>query len=325
MRLASRSSARDRRRSGLVTMGFSNRMAFVVPTKDRPEDLRRMLKSVATQSCLPHEIIVVDGGDRRVDNVGREFPELGIRYLRVYPPSLSRQRNAGMDAVHPSMTLAGYVDDDLVFEPGSIEAMLTFWEHASRDVGGATFNIVNMTPRRTFWIQKLFLLSSGCQGQFLRSGFETPLWPMRETAYVRWLCGGATIWRREITAQVPYDEWFEGTGFLEDVDFSYRVGHRYRLAIVGNSRVQHLTYPIRRDRNYLLGKWQSINRMYFVRKHGEFSLPLCYWALTGQILFHVLLGVGKGDTGLLARARGNCVGLARVLQGRLDRIGGILK
>jgi glycosyltransferase involved in cell wall biosynthesis len=306
-------------------MGFAHRMSFVVPTKDRPADLRRMLRSVESQTCVPDEVILVDGGDRTVADVPGEFPNLRIRYLRVYPPSLSRQRNAGMDAVDASMTLAGYIDDDIVFEPGAIEAMLAFWEHAPHDVGGATFNIVNMLPRRIFWLQKVFLLSSAERGQFLRSGFETPLWPIDRTIWPRWLCGGATIWRRSITKEVPYDEWFEGTGYLEDVDFSYRVSQRYRLAIVGDARLQHLTYPIRKDRNYLFGKWQSINRMYFVRKNPEFSRLLCYWALFGQVAFHVMLGVGTRDTGFLARARGNCAGLAQLLSGRMERIGGILK
>lgn len=306
-------------------MGFSHHLAFVVPTRNRPADLRRMLRSVESQSALPEEVILVDGGEQTVEDVAAEFPRLNVRYLRVYPPSLSRQRNAGMEAVHPSMTLAGYIDDDIVFEPGAIEAMLTFWEKAGPDVGGTAFNIVNMKPRRIFLIQRMFLLSSMRQGGFLRSGFETPLWPVSETTWTRWLCGGATIWRRDITREIPYDEWFEGTGYLEDVDFSYRVSQRYGLAIVGDARLHHLTYPIRPDRNYLLGKWQSINRMYFVRKNREFSRLACYWALVGQGLFHVMLGVGTRDSGLLSRARGNVVGLVQVLAGRLERIGGILK
>src|SRR3954466_11660720 len=104
-------------------MGFSNRLAFVVPTRNRPADLRRMLKSVEAQSITPDEVILVDGGDPglTVQDVPAEFPNLHVRYLRVYPPGLSKQRNAGMDAVTPGMTLAGYIDDDIVFEPGAIE------------------------------------------------------------------------------------------------------------------------------------------------------------------------------------------------------------
>ncbi len=33
---------------------FKNKLTFVVPTKDRPKELRRMLQSLAAQTCLPH-------------------------------------------------------------------------------------------------------------------------------------------------------------------------------------------------------------------------------------------------------------------------------
>ena len=95
-------------------MGFSHRLAFVVPTRNRPADLRRMLRSVEAQSTVADEIILVDGGDpgQTVADVPAEFPGLALRYLRIYPPGLSKQRNAGMDAVSSDMTLAGYIDDD---------------------------------------------------------------------------------------------------------------------------------------------------------------------------------------------------------------------
>jgi len=61
---------------------FTNKLSFVVPTKDRPDELRRLLASLAAQSALPAEVIVVDGsGD----------------------PVRGSQRNAGLS---PSATCA---------------------------------------------------------------------------------------------------------------------------------------------------------------------------------------------------------------------------
>jgi glycosyltransferase involved in cell wall biosynthesis len=124
----------------------SHRFAFVVPTRNRPDDLRKMLQSVESQSVHPEQIIIVDGGEDRVEDVVDEFPVLNLEYVRVIPPSLSKQRNAGMQRLHRSITLAGYLDDDLFLEDGAMEAMLSFWESVSEDVGGAAFNIV--TDRR---------------------------------------------------------------------------------------------------------------------------------------------------------------------------------
>ncbi len=306
-------------------MAFKNKVAIVVPTRNRPSDLRRMLGSVAGQSCLPDQMIIVDGGEQTVEEVANAFPNLNVRYLRVYPPSLSKQRNAGMETVDPSITLAGYMDDDLVLEPGSMEAMLNFWETASGDVGGARFNIVNEQPPRSVWIKSLFLASRPEKGTVLPSGYTTPIGPINENLQVRWLSGGVTLWRSEVIKEFGYDEWFEGTGYLEDLDYSYNVGKKYKLVAVADARVQHLSYPIRKNMNYLLGKWQVTNRMYFVKKYPDLSVSLCYFAVCGQMVFNLAKSAAERDSVGLRRALGNLVGLFRVSTGKIDRMGGILK
>ena len=305
--------------------GFTDKIGIVVPTKDRPRDLRRMLGSIASQSYLPDQIIIVDGGDETVEDVVEEFPALNIHYVRVYPPSLSRQRNAGMEAIDPSMTVAGYLDDDLVLEPGAMEAMLSFLQEAAPDIGGARFNIITDPLPRGSWLKSLFFIESRNRGTVLRSGHPTMIGPVDENRYVRWSSGGVTLWRRQVIEEFSYDEWFEGTGFLEDVDYSYTVGKKYKLVVVAGAKVQHLSYPVRKDRNYLLGKWQAINRMYFVKKNPELSVSLFYWAMLGQLAINLGKGVIDLDTAGLRRARGNLVGLFRVATGRLERIGGVLK
>jgi len=306
-------------------LGFANKIAFVVPTKDRPDDLRRMLTSVQCQSVNPDQIIVVDGSEDPIRNIIKEFPKLNINYVRVYPPSLAKQRNAGVAAADPSMTVIGYLDDDLVLEAGAVEAMFAFWEKAAEDVGGARFNIINEEPPRIIWLKSLFLLDSKKRGEVLSSGYHTSIGRVTENRYVRWLSGGVTVWRREVIKNFAYDEWYQGTGYLEDVDYSYTVGKKYKLVVVADACVQHLSYPLRKDRNYVLGKWQAVNRVYFVKKQGDFRLPACYWSMLGEFLLNLATGIGKIDTGRLSRAWGNLVGLAYVAQGRIERLDGMLK
>jgi len=304
---------------------FSNRIAFVVPTKDRPDDLRRMLTSLQVQSVHPDQVIVVDGSENPIKDTLKEFPKLNIQYSRVYPPSLSRQRNVGIAAIEPGVTLAGHLDDDLVFKPGAMEAMLSFWESAPDDVGGARFNIITDDLPRIIWIKSLFLLESRKRGKVLRSGYQTAIGRVKNNMHVRWLSGGVTVWRRQVIEEFSYDEWFEGTGYLEDVDYSYRVGEKYKLAVVADAHVEHLTYPVLRDKNYLLGKWQAINRTYFVKKHKNLSLPLCYWSMIGELLLNCFTAFWRRDVGRLRRALGNCVGLLMVTTGPIPKIDGFFK
>jgi len=115
---------------------MSVKIAYVVPTKDRPDDLHVLFKSLQKQTKQPDQIIIVDGSDPDIKYVCDDYLDLDITYVREFPPSLARQRNAGMAALNDEITVAGYLDDDLELEPDATEKMISFWENAEDDVGG---------------------------------------------------------------------------------------------------------------------------------------------------------------------------------------------
>lgn len=59
-----------------------NKIAVIVATKDRPGELRTMLKSLSVQSHLPEQVVIVDSGAEPDDVVAKEFPALPITYIR---------------------------------------------------------------------------------------------------------------------------------------------------------------------------------------------------------------------------------------------------
>jgi hypothetical protein len=74
-----------------------------------------------------------------------------------------------------------------------------------------------------------------------------------------------------------------------------------------------------------LGEWQAINRLYFVKKHVELSVPLCYWASVGHVVLNLVQALRHRDAGYVVRAWGNGIGLIKCLGGHLDQLGGYLK
>lgn len=286
-----------------------------------------MLKSLAEQSVRPDQCIVVDASKVPDERIVAEFPLLKIEHVRLVPPSLSAQRNAGMRRLRPDITLAGYLDDDLVLLPGSLEAMLAFWRTAGPDVGGARFKIVDAErpPVLVRRLRQLMAMDSDRVGRVLPSGFTSSIDLADENVYVDWLSGGATVWRREVTEHFPYDEWFIGTGYMEDIDYSYRVAQMYRLAVVAAARVLHLSPPVRSDRNLILGQWEVINRLYFVRKHRTLSVTACWYALGWQFAIHLLKLAVVRDRASWDRVMGNLLGARAALAGRLEQRYGILK
>jgi glycosyltransferase involved in cell wall biosynthesis len=304
-----------------------HKIAFVVPTKDRPEDLRKLLFSISSQTRKPDQLIIVDGSNPDIRHVLEEFQELEADYVRIYPPSLSKQRNAGMRHLKPEITLAGYLDDDIVLEPSAINVMLEFWSDASANTGGAAFNITNAPPANWLFLKKLLLIDSPHPGRMLSSGFPSTIGFQTANIETDWLYGGATVWRREIINHHDYDEWFLGTGFMEDVDFSFTVHRKNRLIVVAGARLAHYSYPVRPEREALLGKWQIVNRMYLVRKHRDYGLSVtAAWLANTSIAFlNAANGVFRMQSNYWSRAKGNVSGVLSEILGKHGPSGGHLK
>lgn len=300
---------------------FKNKIAYIVPTKDHPEDLRKLLISVREQTSRPEQFIIVDGGDREVKDLLDDFKDLQIDYCRVRPPGLTRQRNAGKKLLRPEITLAGYLDDDIVMEKDANERMLEYFENVSPDHGGASFYITNNPVIRQNLLKRIFLLDDGRKGVILGSGMNSTAYSLEADLYVEWLCGGATVWRREILDSLTYDENYRGYGHFDDLDFSCRIGQEYRLKVLANARVAHYYTPIRMERNYAYGVLDVVNRFYFVRKFpGRFSVVQCLWATIGMTMLYFLLFLKKRDKGLLLRCGGFIAGIYKVCTGSQDTI-----
>ncbi|MBT5399054.1 glycosyltransferase family 2 protein, partial [bacterium] len=108
----------------------TEKISFIIPTMDRELDLHILLSSIVKQTHHPDQIIIVDGSFVEIKHIIKEFPSLNIDYMRVFPPSLAKQKNAGVKKVKDNITLVGYLDDDLELYPDSVEKMLSFWKGA---------------------------------------------------------------------------------------------------------------------------------------------------------------------------------------------------
>lgn len=291
---------------------YKNRLAIVIATKDRPTQLRRVLTSIKDQSVQPQQVVIVDGGDEPIETVTREFLDLPISYTIVRPPGLTKQKNAGVSATDLDINLVGFIDDDMVFEDDAIAAMLDFWETAPQEMGGAGFNLPDFENTNS-WIksipQRLFFIDNHEFGRVHRSGFNTTIWNADADRRVQWLGGGYTIWRRQIFQHLQFDEWFTGSGLWEDVRFSHQVGKRYKLAIVAKAKAIHIDAPITTDRQFMLGKTQIINWIYFVKSDPDLWLLMCIWACIGRTGINFFKGVLRLNPGYLLRSIGNITGL----------------
>jgi len=297
-------------------MAIEHKIAFVVATKDRPEELRQLWRSLLAQSRVPDEVVIVDASVRPSSLDVRESSPPVLRWIRTGFASATRQRNLGLDAVNPAMSLIGFLDDDAVLEANAVEEMLCFWATVGPDVGGAAFNMVNHPPldwpflKRTRLAASLGLYSSRA-GAVTASGFQTMIGSVAATEWTDWLSSSASVWRREVFAKFRFDEWFGGYSYLEDLDFSYRVGQTAKLAVVAPARYLHLPAAGGRGGGYVFGVREVLNRTYFVKKHAELSLGKCRVAIVLRLLMSLTIAIHERKAYYAARAFGNAVGLVR--------------
>ncbi len=297
---------------------IEHKIAFIVATKDRPTDLRRMLGSLEAQSYCPDQVIIVDGGTQLVDKVVKEFTTMPITYVRCVPPSATRQRNRGLTSINSEITLIGFLDDDIVLEPDALQKMVEFWEKSPENVGGAAFNMVNHPQLYGTWLKSLPLteklgLYSKESGKVLPSGFHTMIGYVPETNFVQWLPTTAVTWCRKIFEEFQFDEWFDGYSYLEDLDFSYQVVKKYQLVVVADAHYYHYPSSTGRDNGYIFGKREVKNRIHFIRKHQEFSPAKCYLALITRMCISLSLAIREREASYCKRSLGNVMGMAQVL------------
>lgn len=114
-------------------------VSIVVPTCDRPGDLRRCLASlVAQETSHDVEIIVVDNrpSSSQTRDIAREFPS--VRLVAESRPGLSYARNAGIAAARGDIVVA--TDDDVTAPPDWIDRLVA--PFARREVMAVTGNVL---------------------------------------------------------------------------------------------------------------------------------------------------------------------------------------
>ncbi|MCX5727188.1 MAG: glycosyltransferase, partial [Candidatus Saganbacteria bacterium] len=290
------------------------KLAVIVPTKNRPGEIRRLLENVRKQEFQPEQIIIVDGGGIPLDGLLAGFKELRIDYVRM-PTSLTEARNLGIRRLKPDITHVGFLDDDIVFDPGCLKSMRDFWENAPAEVGGMGFNISNIAPLEHFnSLKAMFCLSDRRPGALLRSGYETFYSCLQQDIRVDWLFGGAAVWRKEVLEEFKFDEWYKGYAFMEYMDFSYRVSRKKSLVIAAGVKVRHLHAPGERVNGYTFGRMQILNRYYFVKKNPEFSVILFLWASTGRALGIFLIALLYRKKIFLSKFAGNLIGIGEIIK-----------
>jgi glycosyltransferase involved in cell wall biosynthesis len=293
------------------------KIALIIPTIGRTDDLRKMLQSLAAQTCLPDQVVIIDEAGEATP-LAREFTTLNIMAATFPRGSASAKRNRAIQCVPREIELLGFMDDDIVLEPEALATIREFWGSSAPGLGGVSCNLANHPPvfasrwKSTRLASRLALYDAR-GGVVMRSGFQTLLGCVEQNQEVQWLPSTAVVYHRQVLAEHRFDEWYEGYSYLEDLDFSYSIGRKYKLMVLAAARFRHYPSPIGRTDPYLFGKKEVLNRLHFVRKRAELSTAACARALAVRAVMSVMLGITKLDGSFFRRVGGNIAAVFSIL------------
>lgn len=293
-------------------------ITIIICTKDRPKEIVDILETVRIQKRIPNKLIIVDGSDIPVKEQVDLFGDLPIEYTTCRPPSLPKQRNVGISMLTDSDEWVGFLDDDLLLNESTfleIENVIKTRQN-SENLGGVGITNLNAPDIGKSFIRDLFYLDDFRGGVFTKSGCASVFRRSDDDQKVEWLSGGVSFWRKDILQTYKFDEWFDGIGYLEDVDFSYRVSRDYNLYLSSKATCTHESHDIAKEKLVKFGIWQLTSWWYFTRKVDDFKTLSVLWSMFGLFLNNLIMGILKPGSHRIRKAFGNFKGFFIILNGK---------
>lgn len=253
------------------------KLSLVVPTMNRAHDLALLLKSLAVQSRPPDEVVIVDQSNNDATRVIVDhFIKLekdsttSVLYVRAEEKSLVKARNRGVR--ESSGDIICFLDDDVILYTDYFERIMFYFQY--EDVGGVSGTaIVRERARGVKWeirklLMKVFLISD-YRGNLTLSTFGYSIFEreISETTTVQLLPGCTMCFRRELLLKNISDDWFQGYGYREDVDLSWRISQQAKLLMVPDARYIHNQSPVNRLDALRLQKMERTAYRYLATKY----------------------------------------------------------
>jgi GT2 family glycosyltransferase len=207
----------------------------VLITKDRPARAEAMLYQMTAQSRRPVRMVIVDASNPPLELDEERVAsarDAGIDLVVIHvAPSMTAQRNRGVDLVQTQVTLM--LDDDVVLDAHYMERLLERWAARGLDaLGGAVganrpggHDLRRFSPAERLIRRLFFLHDIAPRGRttLRRSGKVRQVLEPREDVLVPVFGNGAVAYRTDLLRKYRFDEQFTGYVYGEDLDVSIRL------------------------------------------------------------------------------------------------------
>lgn len=250
-------------------------VSVVIATRDRPVFLKRTLLSLAQQSLVPTEVVVVDGSsDATSQSVceSNQFPFTMV-FIKASQSGAASQRMEGMQHAH--FDTIWFCDDDIVLAPLCTERLWGAFEAYPR-AGAVSAMISNQRYTKPGTLTKfMYRIMDGRVRETYAGLVIGPAWnllpedepSMPEYVLCEWLNTTCTLYRKSAFPSPVFDHFFTGYSLMEDVAVSSIIGRTHLLLNARTARIFHDSQQGSHKKNIrLVSEMALVNRYYVMTR-----------------------------------------------------------
>lgn len=251
---------------------INSKVNILIATRNRAEDLKRMLDSLITQTNNNFSVTIVDSSDKGVNEVkyvvDKFSKRLDIQYVHSIKRGSCTQRNLGISLIEDNYILIS--DDDCIYE---VDAISQIYKYIEVHPQIALFGLNIFEERGKFYLLsgliKQFFGTSNISNNYIvrRNGINAMGNNSNEQLAIEWLpsCSlvlvKSNIRHKDLINFNLEFERFSGYASAEDVYLTHNLYlHGYKLGLAKQAKVKHVPSKRARDNEEIMIQVRTYNR-----------------------------------------------------------------
>jgi glycosyltransferase involved in cell wall biosynthesis len=311
-------------------------ISVIVPTYNRPNELRKCLDSILIQSRLPNEVIIIDNGDdtetKKIFNEREAIfikNKIVLKYLKNVENSLTLAKNLGI--FQSSGDLVSFLDDDLILDTNYYYELAKFFEMVPGAIGVEGLNIFEwqkggIKDKLLQSYQKIFFLADFTNECKVLPSLRGTYSHKEGIINCEWLSGAATF-KKDILVSIRPDTNLKKYCHNEDLDLSYRIFKKYpgTLFMTTAAKYNHGAARIKRMPNKELVYMSQVYDLYLFHKIIDQSFGnkiIFVWSRMGDTALNLIVTISRKEMNnlhyVISAPFYGLIHLKEIIKGNLD-------
>lgn len=271
-------------------------IGVLIPTRNRPTQITRIMESISNNETNDLEVVVVSSGERLDSFINPFKTKMKLTYIHSDMGGQIHQKIQGLSAFSKDVKWIVFFDDDLLVPENYFTLLKLQTSDLPKHVVGVGMNL-GFTGKQaaTKPLGKLFsrlFLLSGNHGEIRKSGHACSYMQSNSRIRTQWL-SGASAWRYEYACLYNSVHPFSKYAAYEDVIYSYAMSKMGELIYIPEMTLDYQEVQSNDVPPLLAFISAQYWRYYFVKSDKYFSAWQFLWSQVGRNIFYLLTTKGK--------------------------------